>query len=76
MTVELDSGIRSLQKLDGENEDLTLILRKKMADRIRTLSVNLQGSRSSNYTITAMVQCSNAFFSETTNMIKAKLVQC
>jgi hypothetical protein len=29
MTVELDSGIRSLQKLDGENEDLTLILRKK-----------------------------------------------
>jgi hypothetical protein len=30
MTVELDSGIRSFQKLDGENEDLTLILRKKM----------------------------------------------
>ena len=29
MTVELDSGIRSFQKLDGENEDLTLILRKK-----------------------------------------------
>jgi hypothetical protein len=26
------------------------------SDRIRTLSVNLQGSRSSNYTITAMVQ--------------------
>jgi hypothetical protein len=25
MTVELDSGIRSFQKLDGENEDLTLI---------------------------------------------------
>ena len=30
MTVELDSGIRSFQKLDGENEDLTRILRKKM----------------------------------------------
>ena len=30
MTVELYSGIRSFQKLDGENEDLTLILRKKM----------------------------------------------
>ena len=29
MTVELDSVIRSSQKLDGENEDLTLILRKK-----------------------------------------------
>jgi hypothetical protein len=29
MTVELDSAIRSFQKLDGENEDLTLILRKK-----------------------------------------------
>jgi hypothetical protein len=29
MTVELDNGIRSFQKLDGENEDLTLILRKK-----------------------------------------------
>jgi hypothetical protein len=28
MTVELDIGIRSFQKLDGENEDLTLILRK------------------------------------------------
>jgi hypothetical protein len=27
---KLDSGIRSFQKLDGENEDLTLILRKKM----------------------------------------------
>jgi hypothetical protein len=30
MTVELDSGIRSLQNLDWENEYLTLILRKKM----------------------------------------------
>jgi hypothetical protein len=30
MTAELDSGIRSFQKLDGENEDLTLILGKKM----------------------------------------------
>jgi hypothetical protein len=30
ITVELDSRIRSFQKLDGENEDLTLILRKKM----------------------------------------------
>ena len=30
MTVVLDSGIRSFQKLDGENEDFTLILRKKM----------------------------------------------
>jgi hypothetical protein len=30
MTIALDSGIRSLQKLDGENEDFTLILRKKM----------------------------------------------
>jgi hypothetical protein len=30
MTVELDSGIRSFQKLDRENEDLTLILRTKM----------------------------------------------
>ena len=30
MTVALDSGIRSFQKLDGENEDFTLILRKKM----------------------------------------------
>jgi hypothetical protein len=29
MTVKLDSGIRSFQKLDGENEDLTLILRTK-----------------------------------------------
>ena len=29
MTVELDSGIRSFQKLDGENEDLT-DLKKKM----------------------------------------------
>jgi hypothetical protein len=27
-----------------------------LLDRIRTLSVNLQGSRSSNYAITAMVQ--------------------
>ena len=30
MTVKWDSGIRSFQKLDGENEDLTLILRTKM----------------------------------------------
>ena len=30
MTVKLDSGICSFQKLDGENEDLTLILGKKM----------------------------------------------
>ena len=29
------------------------------SDRIRTLSVNMQGSRSSDYTITAMVQWSN-----------------
>ena len=30
MTVELDSGISSFKKLDGENEDLTLIFLKKM----------------------------------------------
>ena len=29
MIVELDSVIRSFQKLDGENEDLTLDLKKK-----------------------------------------------
>ena len=28
MTVELDSGIRSFQKLDGENEDLTDLKKK------------------------------------------------
>ena len=40
MTVELDSGIRSFQKLDGENEDLTLILRKKMEIFADTIAFN------------------------------------
>ena len=40
MTVELDSAIRSFQKLDGENEDLTLILRGKMETlQIQVLSM-------------------------------------
>jgi hypothetical protein len=30
MTVELDSGIRSFQKLDGKNEDLTDLKKKKI----------------------------------------------
>ena len=40
MTVELDSGIRSFQKLDGENEDLTLILRKKNGNFADTSALN------------------------------------
>ena len=40
MTVKLDSGIRSFQKLDGENEDLTLILRTKMELFADTSAVN------------------------------------
>ena len=39
MTVELDSGIRSFQKLDGENEDLTLILRKKNGNLVLSMLV-------------------------------------
>jgi hypothetical protein len=83
MTVKLDSGICSFQKLDGKNEDLTLDIKKKKMetftdtsalnaglkekitntnkiiiaiDKIRTVSVILLGSRSSDYAITAMVQ--------------------
>ena len=40
MTVELDSGICSFQKLDGENEDLTLDLRKKMKNFADTSAFN------------------------------------
>ena len=40
MTVELDSRIRSFQKLNGENEDLTLILRKKMETCADTSAFN------------------------------------
>ena len=41
------------QKKQQKNKQKTLL------DRIRTLSVNLQGSRSSDYAITAVAQWSN-----------------
>ena len=43
-------------KKQKKNKKKTRKNKKTCSDRIRTLSVNLQGSRSSDYTITAMVQ--------------------
>jgi hypothetical protein len=51
---------KSKQKTTKKKQNKTKKIKNKTgqncSDRIRTLSVNLQGSRSSDYAITAMVQ--------------------